>query len=200
MWRALVGCEVVKDPEVLLGTRLKHFSDQGKKRFKSEMWDMLAVKSVDEYIRKARRVFFHYGSIGAFQGGLSPLSPRSFLATCVTPVLMYGRENCVMTPALMEKEEFFQAEFVKRVLRWLRHHSNTAPLVAIGAQSMKSWILERKLGFQQQVLSADQKILSGRVVESWCNSITSLCLVKEYGKAVWSAVHRGHVERRAGVE
>lgn len=88
-----------------------------------------------------------------------------------------------MTAALMES---FQAEFVKRVWKWLRHHSNTAALVVIGVQSMKSW-------------SADQKSLSGTVVVSWCNSITFLCLVKECRKAVWSAVHRD-VERRAGLE
>ena len=62
--------------------------------------------------------------------------------------------------------ESFQAELVKRVLKLLSHHSNTAALVVIGVQSMKSWILERKLGFLQQILSADQKCWSSRVVES----------------------------------
>ena len=44
--------------------------------------DLLATKSVDENIKK---VFFHYGTVGAFQGDLSPLSSRSILDTCVMP-------------------------------------------------------------------------------------------------------------------
>ncbi len=74
----------------------------------------------------------------------------------------------MMTPALMEEVESYQTELVKRVVKWPRHHSDTAALVVIGVQSMKSRILGRKLGFLQQVLSAEQKSLSVRVVESWC--------------------------------
>ena len=44
---------------------------------------------MDKKIKKARRAFFHYGSIGAFQGNLSPLFSRSMPDTCVMPVLMY---------------------------------------------------------------------------------------------------------------
>ena len=39
--------------------------------------DLLATKSVEENIVKAHRAFFHYGSIGVFQGDISPLSSRS---------------------------------------------------------------------------------------------------------------------------
>ena len=39
--------------------------------------DMMALRSVEENIRRARKSFFHYGSLGAFQGDLSPLSMRS---------------------------------------------------------------------------------------------------------------------------
>ena len=41
---------------------------------------------------------------------------------------LYECEKWLMTHALMEKESF-QAEFVERVLKWLKHHSNTAALV-----------------------------------------------------------------------
>ena len=68
--------------------------------------DLLATRSVDENIKKARRAFFHYGSIGAF---LSP--PSSHLGlyrdACVMPILLYGCENWLMTHALMEKVESF---------------------------------------------------------------------------------------------
>ena len=65
--------------------------------------DLLAKKSVDENIQKARRAFFHYGSIGVFQGDISPLSSRSVLESCVMPVLMYGSENWIMTEVLFER-------------------------------------------------------------------------------------------------
>ena len=51
--------------------------------------DLLATKSVEENVKKARRAFFHFGSIGAFQGDLSPLSTKSFIEVCVIPVLLY---------------------------------------------------------------------------------------------------------------
>ena len=41
--------------------------------------DLPATWSVEENVWKARRTFFHYGSIGAFQGDLSPLSSGSVL-------------------------------------------------------------------------------------------------------------------------
>ena len=141
--------------------------------------DLLATRSVDENVKKARRAFFHYGSIGAFQGDLSPLSSRSILDACVMPVLMYGCENWLLTHTLVEKLESFQAELAKRVLKWPKHHSNTAALVAVGMQSVKSRILERKLGFLHKVLGASSGCVSGRVVDSWSDSISSLCLVKE---------------------
>ena len=64
--------------------------------------------------------------MGAFQSDLSPLSSKSILDACVMPILLYGCENWLMTHALMEKVESFQAELAKRVLKWPKHHSNTA--------------------------------------------------------------------------
>ena len=57
--------------------------------------DMMALRSVEENIRRARKSFFHYGSLGAFQGDLSPLSTRSIIETCVMPTLLFGSENCM---------------------------------------------------------------------------------------------------------
>ena len=51
-----------------------------------------------------------------------------------------------MTHALMEKVESFQAELAKGVLKWPSHHSNTAAMVVVGMQTVRSTILERKLG------------------------------------------------------
>ena len=79
-----------------------------------------------------------YGSLGAFQGDISPLSSRSVFEVCVLPVLLYGSDNWVLTPALMERLESLQGELAKRMLKWPRHHSNTAACVTVGLQSVRS--------------------------------------------------------------
>ena len=65
--------------------------------------DLLATCSIAVNIRKARRAFFLYGNIGAFQGDLSPLSSRSVVESCVMPVLLFGCENWIMTSAMVEE-------------------------------------------------------------------------------------------------
>ena len=116
--------------------------------------DLLAARAVEENIKKARRAFFHYGSIGAFQGDLGPLSCRSVLETCVMPVLLYGCENWIVTDGLVEKLEKFQAELAKRILKWPRHFSNTATITAVELRTMRCRVLERKLGFLQRVMGS----------------------------------------------
>ena len=74
--------------------------------------------------------------MGAFQSDLSPLSSKSILDACVMPILLYGCENWLMTHALMEKVESFQAELAKRVLKWPKHHSNTAAKDMRGCNSV----------------------------------------------------------------
>ena len=70
--------------------------------------DLTASKQVDENIKKARRTFFHYGTLGTFQGNLNPLSTGSIIQTCVMPVLMYGSENWVLTDkSIVQLESFF---------------------------------------------------------------------------------------------
>lgn len=57
-------------------------SDAGKCLLYWWKGDLLASHAVEENIKKARRTFFfHYGSIGTFQGDLSPLSCCSVLET-----------------------------------------------------------------------------------------------------------------------
>ena len=52
-------------------------------------------------ITKARKSFFTYGSMGLFQGNLSPLSGISMVDTCVLPILMYGAEMVPLTSIQM---------------------------------------------------------------------------------------------------
>ena len=65
--------------------------------------NLLSRKGVDENIAKAHGCFFHYGSIGSFQGDINPLSTKSVIDTCVMPVLLYGSENWVLTEGPLKK-------------------------------------------------------------------------------------------------
>ena len=53
--------------------------------------DLSATKSIN--INKSRRAFFHFGSIGVFQGDISLILSRFVLELCVMPILLYGSEN-----------------------------------------------------------------------------------------------------------
>ena len=58
------------------------------------------AKSIDENIAKARRAYFALGSIGAFQGQLNPLSGRSLFSTFITPILLYGCKNWILSESV----------------------------------------------------------------------------------------------------
>ena len=113
-----------------------------------------------------------------FQGDISPLSSRSVLECCVMPILMYGSENWILTERLMDKLEAFQGELVKRLLKWPKHHSNTAAITALEMPTMRSRLLVTKLGFLRQVMESSSGSLSGQVLEALCD-VESMCLVKE---------------------
>ena len=52
--------------------------------------DLVATKSVEENIAKARHTLFHYERISVFQGDISPLLSRSVLETCVKLISLLG--------------------------------------------------------------------------------------------------------------
>ena len=90
--------------------------------------DMMASQSVEENIRKAHKSFFHYGSLGAFQGDLSHLSTRSIIQTCVMPILLFGSENWIVSGSILKQLESFLGELANRALEWPRHFSNTTAI------------------------------------------------------------------------
>ena len=136
--------------------------------------DLLATKSVVENIKKARHAFFHYGSIGVFQGNICPLSSKSVLECCVIPVLLYGCKNWILTEPLCQKLESLQSELVKRMLKWPKHLSNT-----LDVPTVRSRVLQKKLSFLHRVVNSSLFSLSGRTVFALSQDIDSLCLVKE---------------------
>ena len=141
--------------------------------------DLLATKSVVENTKKAPRAFFHYGSIGVFQGDISPLSSKSVLECCLISVLLYGCENWILTEPLCQKLESLQSELVKQMLKWPKHLSNTVALATLDFPTMRSRVLQRKLSFLHRVINSSLFSLSGRTVFALSQDIDSLCLVKE---------------------
>ena len=89
---------------------------------------------------------------GVFQGGISHLSSKKVIGSCVMLVLLYGCENWIVTDSLVEKLEAFQAELVKIVLKWPKHHSNTAAIAVLDVPTMKCRVLMRKLGFLRRMM------------------------------------------------
>ena len=116
---------------------------------------------------------------GVFQRDISPLSSKEVIESCVMPVLLYDSEKWIMTDVLMERLEAFQAELVKRALKWPKHHSNTAAIVVLDIPTMKCRILVKKLGFLRRVMEGDLDSLRGSVMLALCDEVESICLVRE---------------------
>ena len=133
--------------------------------------DLLATRSVDENIKKA---FFHYGSIGVFQGDICPLSSKSVLECCVIPVLLYGCENWIMTEPLCQKLESLQSELEDAQVAQtpLKHCSPYHPRSSHGK-------VPSLMSFLHRVANSNPFSLSGRTVLALSQDINSLCLVKE---------------------
>ncbi len=92
------------------------------------------------------------------------------------PVFLYESENWILTENLLDRLEAFQAELVKRALKWPKHLSNTAAVTVLDVPSMSCRILET---FLHRVMSDRSSQLSCLVKETFCERISSLCLVKE---------------------
>ena len=139
--------------------------------------NLMATKSIEENIKKARRAFFLLRSLGTFQGDLGPLSNRLVVETCVLPVLMYGCENWILSRDDIELLEAFQGEMGKRILKLPKYLSNTAAVTALDWPSMRARLLVRKLSFLKRVTQADT--LVGGVVRAFSDGMETLCLARE---------------------
>ena len=142
--------------------------------------DLSAKPSVEYNIMKARRAFFAYGSMGLFQGNLSPLSGRSVVETCVLPILLYGSENWCLTESSLQLLDSFLGELSKRLLKLPKWYSNTPASIVIGMQSARALCLTRKLQFLRKVAADNRgETVSSRTFMSLSDDIDSVCLVRE---------------------
>jgi len=64
--------------------------------------------SIEKNIANARKAYFGFGAIGAFQGKLNPLSSKTIIEACVLPVCLSGCTNWILTDNLLELLEHFQ--------------------------------------------------------------------------------------------
>ena len=121
-------------------------------------WDLSSDKAIEEALGKARRCFFFYGAIGAFDGQLNPLSGRAIFEVCVIPVLLYNCENWFLTESLLVKLEAFQAEIGRRILKISPFHSARAVRLALNWPSMATRIFLKKLAFLSRILENPDSI------------------------------------------
>ena len=121
-------------------------------------WDLSTTKAVDEAIKKARRAFFAFGAIGAFQGQLNPISGRSIYETCVIPTLLFGCENWVLIDSMLHQLESFQGEIGRRILKLSRHHSTLSTRLGLIWPSITTRILISKLSLLTKLSEGEGSI------------------------------------------
>ena len=142
--------------------------------------DLSAKPSIDHNIMKARKSFFAYGSMGTFQGDLSPLSGRSVVETCILPILLYGAENWCLSQNSIQTLDSFLGELSKRLLKLPRWYSNTPASIVIGLGSARALCLTRKLNFLRKISSDDHsETVSSLTLASLSDDIDSVCLIRE---------------------
>ena len=129
--------------------------------------DLSSSCAIRDRIKRARKAYFQFGSVYAFQGKLSPISCCSIVETCVIPILLYGVENWVMSPESIRMLECFQGEVAKRILQLPKWYSNTAASVALDWNSLHSVCTIRKLRFLLRVMANE------------VDDVQALCLVWE---------------------
>ena len=113
---------------------------------------------MDEAIKKARRAFFAFGAMGAFQGQLNPVSTRSIYETCVVPVLLFGSENWILTDSMLHQLESFQGEIGRRMLKLSKYHSTLSTRLALKCPSITARIFIRKLSLLSKVCQEGNNI------------------------------------------
>ena len=128
--------------------------------------NLSASRSVQENIIKARKAFFAFGKIDAFQGNLNPLSAINIFETCVVPVLLYGSETWLLDSSTILSLEQFQYEIGRRILKVGKYTSGKAVRLSLNLPSMISRVLTRKLIYLGKLLSSTDQTISTALLTS----------------------------------
>ena len=136
----------------------------------------------EEAMNKARRAFFAFGAMGAFQGLLNPISGRSIYETCVIPTLLFGCENWVLTDSVLHRLESFQGEIGCQILNLSRYHSTLSSWLGLRWPSTTARILISKLSLLAKLSegedSIDSRIFSSLPKES-VRLVQECCYLEE---------------------
>ena len=137
-------CKNIDNPECKIEGKIVPTS--GTAKCLGYLWnhDLSAKPSIEYNIMKAWKSFFAYGSMGVFQGDLSPLSGCSVVETCILPILLYGAENWCLSQNSIQALDSFLGELSKRLLKLPRWYSNTPASIVIGLGSARALCLTRK--------------------------------------------------------
>ena len=123
-------------------------------------------RSVQENIIKARKAFFAFGSIQAFQGNLNPLSAISVFESCVLPILLYGCETWLLDSSTIQLLERFQLEIGRRILKLPKWFSGIVIRICLSLPSIVYRVSLRKIKYLAKLLVGGSKSISSRVFVS----------------------------------
>ena len=129
-------------------------------------YNLSALRSVQENITKARKAFFAFGRIEAFQGHLNPLSAISIFESCVILILLYGCDTWLLSSTTLLLLDQFQNEIGRRILKLQKNASGKVTRLCLNFKSMACCILLRKLSFLGKLLESRQRTISSAIFTS----------------------------------
>ena len=137
-------CNNADDPVCEIGGNLLPAS--GRAKCLGSLWnhDHSAKPS---NILIARKSLFAYGSMGLFQGDLSPLSSRSVVEACILPIFL---ENWCLSQNSIQMLDTL-GELCKRLLKLPKWYSNTTASIVIGLRLAQALSLTSKLYFLRKI-------------------------------------------------
>ena len=97
----------------------------------------------------------------------------------VIPILLYGCETWILTPALQSKLEKLQSEIGKRILKLGKFHADLAPTIGLHLPSIKAHIAIGKLRFLAKLLKSEQDDLASRIFRTLSADVYSISLVEQ---------------------
>ena len=169
-------------PTHVIGNTTLPVSNEAKYLGYTWTQSLSASNMIEQNILKARRAFFASGSIGAFQGALSPIVGRSVVETCVFPVLLYGCEHWCLTDTIINMLDSFIGELSKRILNQPKWYDNTAAMLCMGWGSIRALCFSRKAGFLHRITSdtpISEQRLGQQTLRALADDTSSILLIKE---------------------